>query len=216
MLTGGPYGVGDPMPKSMDLLITFGAEPANAALGVTIKKVKSNFFLNLFGLTDTWVVEYPALPPGSGTPALFRNISADNWVMVPEQRFADLKIRARLSYYGYYEVFIPNLNLPYSLGELAFGDVYVYPNPVKGGETPVLHVEIGKVDVIRMRIYDIAGDLVFEGRIDAAVKVVNGLPAYEQSVDPSRFKSGAYIGVVTAEKAGKEAARKKFRFSVIK
>jgi hypothetical protein len=108
-------------------------------------------------------------------------------------------------------VFTPIVGLPFS-----FGEVYVYPNPTTKGNVPTLHAEVGAADKVTTRVYDISGDLVFEARIDANHVVVNGKPAYEYMMDLNRFKSGVYNGVVTAEKAGKDVIRKKFKFTVVK
>lgn len=153
----------------------------------------------------------PTPPLGTGTPKLYRQAGELEWTIVPTQRFENHTITARLTTYGYYQVFAKILNLPFS-----FGEVYVYPNPAKGSDTPVLHVEIGQADRVTTRIYDVAGDLVFETRIDKTPILVNGIPAYEEPLDPARFRSGTYIGVVTAERSGKETVRKKYRFTIVK
>ncbi len=61
-----------------------------------------------------------------------------------------------------------------------------------------------------------AGDLAYEARIQEEAVAIKGKPAYEHRMDPNLFKTGVYIGVVTAEKSGKNTLRKNFRFSVIK
>jgi len=202
--------MGDPFSPPLNVLFLFGE--GNAANGqLTIEKIKSNFILDLFWGGDKWVIRLPALPENSGKPILFRNLSLTNWVMVPGQTYSPTQIETRLYFNGYYQIFVPILNLPFS-----FGEVYVYPNPVRGEQIPVLHAEVGQADVIRARIYGVDGDLIYESRINEAPIVVDGKSSYEHRIDPSRLKSGAYIGVITAEKSGRETVRKKFRFSIIK
>jgi hypothetical protein len=79
-----------------------------------------------------------------------------------------------------------------------------------------LHVEVGQSDEVTTRIYDVSGELVYETRIDSEITVVNGKPCYEYKLDQANLKAGVYIGVVTAQKQGKETIRKRYRFTVIK
>jgi hypothetical protein len=120
-------------------------------------------------------------------------------------------VSACLPDYGAYQVFIPITNQPY-----LFSEVYVYPNPAHPGQTPVVHIEVGMSDRVALRIYDVAGDLVYEARITDQPQAIRGKSAYEHALDVSRFKAGVYVGVVSADKAGKETLRKTFRFSILK
>jgi hypothetical protein len=125
--------------------------------------------------------------------------------------YANNTLTSTVYHYGFYQVYSPIAGLPF-----AFGEVYVFPNPSKSGDIPTLHVEVGAADKVTVRIYDISGDLVYQGRVDENQLLVNGKPSYEHAMNSSKFKSGVYNGVVTAEKAGKDIIRKKFRFSVVK
>lgn len=157
------------------------------------------------------VVKISPRPPSLGTPVLYYQVGLHDWRPVPYQKVVNNSIVATLKHLGYYQVFAPIINLPFS-----FAEVYVFPNPTKGGQVPTLHVEIGQADEVSTRIYDVAGDLVFEGRVDSKTTVVNGKSAYEHALNPDLFKSGVYIGVVTATKAGKETVRKRYRFTIVK
>jgi hypothetical protein len=151
-------------------------------------------------------------PPGAGTPEVYYRYAAGDWRRVPNQRFIDQRaIYVIPSFFGYYQVFAAANNLPF-----AFGDVYVFPNPVRGKQVPTLHAEVGAAERVSTRIYDVAGDVVFEGRIDQAPIVTDGVIAYELPLDPSIFRSGVYIGVVTAERSGRETIRRQYRFTVVK
>ncbi len=170
-----------------------------------------SFISTLNLATRSLDIRMPKLPEGMGDPVLYRQTGKDKWVPVEVQSYGDWVLKAHLVTFGYYQIFAPIVSLPYS-----FGDVYVFPNPTKNGDIPTLHVEVGLSDNVTTRIYDVAGDLVYEKRIDDKISLVNGKPSYEHAMDPSLFKSGVYVGVVTAEKAGKETIRKKYRFSVMK
>jgi len=151
-------------------------------------------------------------PPGAGTPEVFYRYRAGDWRKVANQRFIDQRALYVIpSFFGYYQVFAAANNLPFS-----FGEVYVYPNPTRGGETPTLRVELGAAERVSTRIYDVSGDVVFEGRIDQQPIVSDGKIAYELPLNKNLFKAGVYIGVVTAERTGRETIRRQYRFTVIK
>ncbi len=147
----------------------------------------------------------PKLPPNAQNAVLYKKKGFRYWEPVPDQKIIDGNIFVNDPGNGIYQVFATIVNYPYS-----FGEVYVFPNPVTN--KAMLHVEIGQSDVVSTRIYDVAGDLVYQAKIDNEITIVNGKPCYEYPIDPSRFKPGQYIGVVTAEKNGKETIRKRYRF----
>ncbi|MCG3205498.1 MAG: hypothetical protein KCHDKBKB_02220 [Elusimicrobia bacterium] len=147
----------------------------------------------------------------SGTPHLYLFQGGDHWTQVPHQQFDGVNLSVSVTALGIYQVFVPITDLPY-----AFGEVYVFPNPTKDGDVPTLHIEVGQSDEVSTRIYDVAGDLVYETKVSDGIKLVNGKPCYEIPLDQTKFKSGVYTGVVTAEKSGKEPIRKQYRFSVIR
>ena len=80
------------------------------------------------------------------------------------------------------------------------GEVYCYPNPAKGAK-PVLHVETGLADAVRVRIYDVAGSLMREAELTQPA-VIDGKYAYEYPWDTSGAGSGVYMFAVTAKKQG--------------
>lgn len=155
-------------------------------------------------------VRLPAPGPSAGTPILYQH-DGNRWRRVAAQNYHEGRIDARLPIFGFYQLFTPIKNLPFD-----FGEVYVYPNPSREGDVPTLHIEIGQAESLSTRIYDVSGDLVYESSINDAPIVVEGRPAYEHPLDADRFRPGVYIGVVTAEKSGRETVRKKFRFTVVK
>ncbi len=147
------------------------------------------------------------LPEGASNPRVFKRVGTNNWKQDPSQQVTQGAIVLSNPASGLYRVFATIVNLPFS-----FGEVYVFPNPFRSNDNPILHVEVGMANSVSTRIYDPAGDLVYETRVDSAVKVVNGKPAYEAPLDITHLKPGAYIGIVTATKNGSESLRKRYRF----
>lgn len=88
----------------------------------------------------------------------------------------------------------------------ALGEVYAFPNPAVGGQTPTVHVEAGAADSVDIRIYDLAGDLAHEASLAGAPALIDDgqgpQPAYEHRWDSSGAGSGVYVYVVRARKAG--------------
>lgn len=177
--------------------------PVKIRLGTFFRKIKKTGSKSL--------VKIPGSSDFKNLPLLYREITSDNWTPLSGQSFSQDTISACLPEYGAYQVYVPILNQPY-----VFGEVYVFPNPAHLGQIPMVHIEVGMSDRVSMRIYDVAGDLVYETRITDMPQAVRGKSAYEHSLDIARFKSGVYVGVITAEKSGKETLRKTFRFSILK
>ena len=85
-----------------------------------------------------------------------------------------------------------------------------------GNSVPTLHAETAVADHVSARVYDVSGDLVYAGQMQDAVTMSNGKVAYEMQMPAGNFKSGVYIGVVTADRDGKETIRRQFKFTVVK
>src|SRR5205085_2279881 len=47
----------------------------------------------------------------------------------------------------------------------AFREVFVFPNPAKGGAVPTIHIEVGVVDRVTVKIYNVAGQELLEDAI---------------------------------------------------
>jgi len=99
------------------------------------------------------------------------------------------------------------LGAPAAVADTTFrlGEAYAYPNPARGGERPVIHIETGLADRVTVRLFDVSGRQV-------AVLAKEGLPsliddgqgpqyAYELAWEGS-IASGVYFFVARAEKAG--------------
>lgn len=90
------------------------------------------------------------------------------------------------------------------------GEVYVYPNPAKGGKVPVFHVEAGIADTVKIMVYTVAGQLVHERVLTGNPQTVGAAYAYEYAW-AGHIASGVYYYTIEAEKGGKNLkARGKF------
>lgn len=102
--------------------------------------------------------------------------------------------------------------------EFRLGDVYVYPNPAKGGQIPIFHVETGIADSLKITIYTVSGELAHNYTIGGQPTTINdgnGLEyAYEYSWG-GHIPSGVYYFIVEAQKAGKKL-KKSGKFAVIR
>lgn len=108
----------------------------------------------------------------------------------------------------------PELNPEFQLGE-----VYAFPNPAKRGKKPTIHVEVGIADSVKLRIYDIAGDLLHEAEISSAPLIIDDGHgkeyAYEYVWDGT-IPSGTYICVMQASKKDKADIRVTVKLAVIR
>ncbi|MEI7530279.1 MAG: IPT/TIG domain-containing protein [Elusimicrobiota bacterium] len=101
------------------------------------------------------------------------------------------------------------LNADFKLGE-----VYVYPNPAKGGKVPVFHVEVGVADSVKIKVFTVAGQAVHEHTITGSPAAIGGVYAYEYAWD-GHIASGVYYYTVEAEKAGRKL-KKAGKFAVVR
>lgn len=91
--------------------------------------------------------------------------------------------------------------LPASAREFRLGEVYVFPNPAKGGKVPVFHVEVGVADTVKIRVYTVAGQLVHEASVGGEPQVVGSAYAYEYAWQ-GRIASGVYFYTIEARRGG--------------
>ncbi len=98
------------------------------------------------------------------------------------------------------------------------GEVYVFPNPAKGSEAPVFHIETGIADSVKITIYTISGRAAHE-------QILTGLPvelddgnglsyAYEY-VWRGHIPSGVYLYSIEAQKSGQKL-KKTGKFAVVR
>jgi len=87
------------------------------------------------------------------------------------------------------------------VSDFILGEVYSFPNPAKRGKYPTIHIEVGLADILEVRIYNVAGELVYSTEISGSnYKTINGKYAYEYNWDISNIASGVYIYLVRAKK----------------
>jgi hypothetical protein len=74
--------------------------------------------------------------------------------------------------------------------------VYVFPNPVKSGDVPVVRVET-PAERVTTHIFDMSGDLVYQSKLEE-ISLAQDEIAFEQKLNLDLFRSGVYVGLVTA------------------
>jgi len=103
------------------------------------------------------------------------------------------------------------------VSDFVLGEVYSYPNPAKRGKCPTLHIEVGLADILEVRIYNVAGELVHSAEISGSnYKTINGKYAYEYNWDISNIASGVYIYLVRAKKNGYHDIKVQGKCAIIK
>jgi len=98
--------------------------------------------------------------------------------------------------------------------EFKLGEVYVYPNPAKGGKVPVFHIEVGKADTVKIRVFTVAGQLAHEATLSGAPQAIGSAYAYEYTW-AGRIASGVYYYTIEAGNGGRKI-RTKGKFAVIR
>ncbi|HOX22513.1 MAG TPA: IPT/TIG domain-containing protein, partial [Elusimicrobiales bacterium] len=131
------------------------------------------------------------------------------WESIPsELDTRNKRLRATVSGFGTYQAMVQGVL--YADATFKLGEIYSFPNPAKGGHKPTLHIEVGVADYVKVRIYDVAGDLRHSVQIDAAPVILDdgtgAAYAYEYAWNASGAGSGVYIYVIEAHK-GDETIR---------
>ena len=98
------------------------------------------------------------------------------------------------------------------------GEVYVFPNPALRGAAPVLHIETGIADSVKITVYTVSGRQAHEHILTGAPAALddgNGLSyAYEYAWRDS-IPSGVYYYHIEAQKDGQKL-RKSGKFAVVR
>lgn len=88
------------------------------------------------------------------------------------------------------------------------GEVYAYPNPARAGAKPVIHMEVGIADQVRLQIFDVTGRRVHEATLEGTPPIIDDGQgpqyAYEY-IWEGHIASGIYLFVMRAEKGGSAA-----------
>ncbi len=129
-------------------------------------------------------------------------------------------ISAETSHFSVYRV-VSAPGYPQSSADPAFrlGEVYVYPDPARGGAVPTFHIEAGLADRVEIYIYNVAGELVHKAALSGAPQVIDDGQgpqyAYEYQWN-GRIPSGVYLYLVKARKSGYGGLKKTGRFAVVR
>ena len=99
------------------------------------------------------------------------------------------------------------------------GEVYTFPNPAKIGKTPVIHVEVGIADQVKLRIYDVSCEIVHQAELRSAPTIVNDGNGQEYAYEYAwlgTIPSGTYICKMTASKSGESDLTATTKIAVIR
>ena len=102
--------------------------------------------------------------------------------------------------------------------EFKLGEIYVFPNPAKGGEAPVFHIETGIADSVKITIYTVSGRAAHEYTLTglpAELDDGNGLSYAYEYVWRGHIPSGVYLYYIEAQKAGQKL-KKTGKFAVVR
>lgn len=98
------------------------------------------------------------------------------------------------------------------------GEVYVYPNPAKGGQVPTFHIETGIADSVKINVYAVSGDLVHSYTATGTPATVDDGQGTQYAYEYAwrgHIASGVYYYAIEAQKDGKKLKRTG-KFAVIR
>jgi hypothetical protein len=98
--------------------------------------------------------------------------------------------------------------------EFKLGEVYVYPDPARGGKVPTFHIEVGTADSVKLRVFTVAGQLAHEQTLTGKPQAMGAVYAYEYAWT-GHITSGVYYYTIEAERAGKKL-KARGRFAVVR
>ncbi|HAH32946.1 MAG TPA: hypothetical protein DCL44_11605 [Elusimicrobia bacterium] len=98
------------------------------------------------------------------------------------------------------------------------GEIYVYPNPAKGGEIPTLHIECGIADTVNIKIYTVSGREAHEYTITGAPAIIDDGSGWSYAYEYAwrgYIPSGVYYYFLEARKGG-QTLKKTGKFAVVR
>jgi len=102
------------------------------------------------------------------------------------------------------------LTTPSSISDFQLGEVYAYPNPAKNGAIPILHIEVGIADSVKIVAYSVSGRQVHEHTLTGMPQIIttngNSVYAYEYPW-AGHIASGVYYYIIEADKSGRKLKR---------
>ena len=167
---------------------------------------------SVFGKPVTISLPYrpELLPTGADENALqvaYWNAAAGDWEILPSVvSKADKTVSAQTGHFSVYQVMAgaaPAAVPAAPASAAALGEVYVFPNPAKGGAVPVLHVEAAAGEKLQVKVYSASGRLAYEGAVSGA-PAAGG--AYELELRGS-FPSGVYYYQAEVQSGGGKLKR---------
>ncbi|MDO8802825.1 MAG: right-handed parallel beta-helix repeat-containing protein [Elusimicrobiota bacterium] len=102
--------------------------------------------------------------------------------------------------------------------EFRLGEVYVFPNPAKGSEAPVFHIETGIADSVKITIYTVSGRAAHEQTLTGLPTELddgNGLSYAYEYTWRGHIPSGVYLYYIEAQKGGQKL-KKTGKFAVVR
>ena len=166
--------------------------------------------------------DYDKLPKGKTVSDLSVYWWDDNnsdWVKLPTETDGRLaRLKAKTGHFSAYQVMAEGV-IPQSADPaFVLGEVYVYPNPAKGGKVPVFHIETGIADSLKIKVYTVSGMVTHEYTLTGLPQVLsiggNLVYAYEYAWE-GHIASGVYYYVIEAQKAGSKL-KKSGKFAVVR
>jgi sugar lactone lactonase YvrE len=172
-------------------------------------------------------VALPYSGSAAGLAVHYWNPARSAWDSLPTRLEGGLA-RAETSHFSLYQVLAPAASqagpaVPAAAADstFAFRDLYVFPNPARGGVRQVIRVQVGVADSVSVNVYDVSGEQVYAGSFGAPAVLDDGNGkgprwTYDLAWDVGGAGSGVYVYVVTAKKSGQADIKKSGRLAVLK
>jgi len=188
--------------------IEYGPDGTIFAAPVTLTLAYDPARLSSLGLKEDMLKVYYWDPAAGDWTALESVVDAEAGV-----------VSAQTSHFSVYQVMAEGVT-PQATADAAFrlGEVYVYPNPAKGGAKPTFHIETGIADSVKVKVFTVSGDQAHERILTGTPDIINDgngpSYAYEYIWD-GHIPSGVYYYTIEARQGGR-MLKKAGKFAVIR
>ena len=188
----------------------------------------------VFDAPVTISLPYEPLESGKEKPVIaYWNPSKKDWEPLESELDAVGKVvKAKVGHFSLYQVVVStpqdvkpfraaSAAVPKAAGPSAdfrLGEVYVYPNPAKGSDLPVFHMECGIADSVNIKIYTVSGREAHEVTLTALPQVIddgNGQSYAYEYAWRGHIPSGVYLYYIEAQKGGQKL-KKTGKFAVVR
>ena len=236
----GPKGLKDDLELSLISLFERDGERRERDKKASMKGLKCRGAPYEFGPEGTVFAEPVeiALPYEEYDPAkeklavAYWNPSSGDWEpLVSEVDLAEKVVKAKVGHFSVYQVVVstPEAGRAVKAADVApaavgpsdafvLGEVYVYPNPAKGGAAPVFHIECGIADSVELDVYTISGREAHSATLTRLPDVIDdgtGQSYAYEYVWRGHIPSGVYLYRVEARKGGQKL-KKSGKFAVVR